>query len=336
MAETVAPSRDGPLILGGVSFGGMLAYEMARYLKPAAVVLIASCRRRESLRPSHVKARGLLRWTPVQAWWVAKLVSDPVMRIMHRRSAAKRKMLVTMFKESDSRFMHWVLQAILDWESTPLAGVPVFQIHGGRDIIIPARRVKADLMIPGGGHMINVSRAEEVNAFIVRVAAMAHDIPVFHAIALEYCMLIDSLADGRPDHLYKRLLDCMSRLAKCADRLPQCCCPGALEGNGYRMTHEKWGEIVTQINNTVGPEVCRLIEADKEGSESAIQAFMLSDSLADIYRDLHEGLQLFDQSSNGGIQEAAWEWKFGYEHHWRSHLIDALKTIDRIQYELRE
>ncbi|MFZ1934503.1 MAG: thioesterase domain-containing protein, partial [Thermoguttaceae bacterium] len=34
MAQTVAPPHDVPLVLGGVSFGGMLAYEMARWLKP--------------------------------------------------------------------------------------------------------------------------------------------------------------------------------------------------------------------------------------------------------------------------------------------------------------
>ena len=54
MAETVTPSRDVPLVLGGVSFGGMLAYEMARHLKPDAVVLIASCRNRRGLRSASI------------------------------------------------------------------------------------------------------------------------------------------------------------------------------------------------------------------------------------------------------------------------------------------
>ena len=80
-------------------------------------------------------------------------------------------MLVRMFKESDSRFMHWVLQAILNWEPEPLEGVPVFQIHGSRDIMISASRVTPDVLIPGGGHLINMSRAEKVNSFIAHAAA---------------------------------------------------------------------------------------------------------------------------------------------------------------------
>ena len=166
MAETVRPSRDMPLILGGVSFGGMMAYEMARYLHPEAVVLIASCRTRNGLRRVYRVGRWLLPWIPVQAWEVAKLLAGPTMRMASRRPAPQRHLLVTMFREMDSRFMHWVLQAILRWKPAPLEGVRVLQIHGGRDLLLPARRVQADEFIPDGGHMINVTHAREVNAFL--------------------------------------------------------------------------------------------------------------------------------------------------------------------------
>jgi pimeloyl-ACP methyl ester carboxylesterase len=171
MAETLAPSHDSPLLIGGVSFGGMLACEVARHLKPDAVLLIASCRTPKNLRPWQVRLRHLLPFVPVQIWSIAKLLSGPVMWALHRRSPVKRQMLVRMFKESDSRFMHWVLQAILNWQPEPLDGVPVFQIHGSRDIMISASRVTPDVLIPGGGHLINMSRAEEVNSFIARAAA---------------------------------------------------------------------------------------------------------------------------------------------------------------------
>jgi len=166
MAETVAPSRDAPLVLGGVSFGGMLACEMARYLKPDAVVLIASCRNPRSLRPIYGVGRWLLPLVPVQAWSVAKLLSGPVVGLRIRVPRERRELAVAMFKQSDSRFMHWTLRAILNWEPTPLEGIRVFHIHGGCDPLIPARRVHADEIIPDGGHLINVTHAGEVNRFI--------------------------------------------------------------------------------------------------------------------------------------------------------------------------
>jgi pimeloyl-ACP methyl ester carboxylesterase len=160
----VAPGS--PLVLGGVSFGGMLALEMARHLKPDAVVLIASCRSPRGLRPIYRAGRRLLPLVPVQAWGVAKLLSGPVVRLRIHVPPARRKLAVAMFKQSDSRFMHWTLHAILNWQPTPLTGIPVFHIHGGRDPLIPARRVTADEIIPDGGHLINVTHGDEVNRFI--------------------------------------------------------------------------------------------------------------------------------------------------------------------------
>jgi pimeloyl-ACP methyl ester carboxylesterase len=169
MAESIVPLPNVPLILGGVSFGGMMAYEMARHLRPDAVVQIASCRTRRALGNLGRTGRWLLPMLPVQTWNLAKWMS-PAVRFYSRLQPVDREMLVTMFKEMDSGFMHWVLEAILNWDPRPLEGVRVFQIHGGRDPLISVRHVQADQIIPQGGHMINFSHAEEVNSFIRKAA----------------------------------------------------------------------------------------------------------------------------------------------------------------------
>ncbi|MBN1395941.1 MAG: alpha/beta hydrolase [Pirellulales bacterium] len=168
MSETITPTRDSPLVLGGVSFGGMLAYEMARRLRPAVVVLIASCRARRGLRPIYRLGRGLLPLIPPIAWSIPKLLAAPAMRLSSRIPGGQGQLIVEMFKEMDNRFMHWIVGALLDWRPTPLNGIPVRQIHGLCDLLIPARRVDADEYVPGGGHMINVTHAEKVNEFIAQ------------------------------------------------------------------------------------------------------------------------------------------------------------------------
>ena len=67
--------------------------------------------------------------------------------------------------------MQWAIGAILRWQPTPLAGTPVFHIHGQRDRMIRASRVAADVLVPDGGHLINLSHAAEVNDFIRKVRA---------------------------------------------------------------------------------------------------------------------------------------------------------------------
>lgn len=163
-------NRDTPLILGGVSFGGMIACEMARHVQPDAVVLIASCRSAASLRGVFHSCSSLVPWLPVGTWSVAKCLAPVVVRAIRRYDPPQRRCLVAMFREMDSAFMHWTLSAILHWQAHPLTDMRVFQIHGGRDRLIPARRVEADALLADGGHLINLTHADAVNAFIARTA----------------------------------------------------------------------------------------------------------------------------------------------------------------------
>ena len=166
LAETVAPARDRPFVLGGVSLGGMLAYEMTKHLKPDATILIASCRTRRGLRDFYRTAGRLLPLLPTSAWDVAKLLSGPVVHLRCGVPSPRKQLAIRMFKDSDSSFLHHALQALLTWMPSPPPESPVFHIHGCRDRLIPSHRVEADRIIPDGGHLINMTHADEVNAFI--------------------------------------------------------------------------------------------------------------------------------------------------------------------------
>jgi pimeloyl-ACP methyl ester carboxylesterase len=169
MAETI-PAHE-PFVLGGVSLGGMLAYEIARHAKPLAVIQIASCCTRQGIR-GFFRATGHL-WpaVPTGAFKIAKFISLPVLRTFGVLSPAQRQLCSKMFSESDSRFMHWAVSAILNWNPAPPDQTPVYQIHGARDQIIPAKCVSPDEIIPDGGHLINLSHADVVNAYIRDVIA---------------------------------------------------------------------------------------------------------------------------------------------------------------------
>ncbi len=52
---------------------------------------------------------------------------------------------------------------------------------------------------------------------------------------------------------------------------------------------------------------------------------MLSDDLADIYRDLAEGL---DQAKQGNLEAACFDWSFSYRTHWARHAVHALAAIE--------
>ncbi len=151
----------------------MLAYEIARHVKPQAVVLIASCRTRQGIRGFFRAAGHLWPIVPSGAFKVAKFISIPALRMFGELMPEHRRLCAQMFSETDSRFMHWAISAILNWNPVPLVQTPVYQIHGAHDRIIPLKCVAPDEILPHGGHLINLTHADAVNAFIQNVIAKA-------------------------------------------------------------------------------------------------------------------------------------------------------------------
>lgn len=173
LAETVEVKR--PLVLGGVSFGGMIACELSVHLKPDALVLVASCRSPEAIRFFYRALQPLIGLVPRG---VARIVKPFSPLIVHKFGTLTREqttLFVQMVREADAEFIHWGAHALLKWQPSPLPDVPVYHIHGARDQIIPAGKVEADELVGGGGHLINVTHADAVNAFIRRAATPAID-----------------------------------------------------------------------------------------------------------------------------------------------------------------
>ena len=165
MAATLGP-QAGDLVLGGVSFGGMVAMEMARHLSARAVVLIASCTTRRALtRLAHGLAR-IGRPLPARALPPPRPLWPVVAWAFGARTAEDRALVYELIRTSRPGFAKWGLRALMDWDPQGPEPCPVRRIHGLDDRLIGAARVPAEVVIPGAGHLINVTHAADVNAFV--------------------------------------------------------------------------------------------------------------------------------------------------------------------------
>jgi pimeloyl-ACP methyl ester carboxylesterase len=164
MAATVDPTE--PFYLGGVSFGGMVAQEMARHLRPRAIILIASCRRGAAIAP-HLKY--FVRFAdlfPERAFDTGLGLSQVFASKFGKLMPAQEALLGEMFAGVSARFIRWGIAAITAWPGVERLDVPVFHIHGSDDEWIPLESVQPDQVISGGGHLVNLTHAAEVNAFL--------------------------------------------------------------------------------------------------------------------------------------------------------------------------
>jgi pimeloyl-ACP methyl ester carboxylesterase len=169
-AESVHFSGSGPRVLGGVSLGGMLAYEMARYVPADALVLIATCRTRRGLGHWRRLIGPIVPRAPLGVFRFAQHLAPATTVFRRGRSRSMQRTLVRMFQEADVALMRWALGALLRWQPSRPAALPTFQIHGARDRVIFASGIEADELIPDGGHLINLTHAQRVNAFIRKAA----------------------------------------------------------------------------------------------------------------------------------------------------------------------
>ncbi|MDX2116435.1 MAG: hypothetical protein SFZ24_12565 [Planctomycetota bacterium] len=174
--------------IGGVASGGALALEAARKLveegaPPRGVFLIASARASSAMP-------GTLRWQAM----ALRLANDNVARMLMMRlyervarreglSELDARLLVRMVEGVDLRHLRWGVRAAAEWsfgekELRELtgAGVAIHQIHGDADWTFRLVRGHADRVIRGGKHLINMTHAEEVNAYLE--ARMAGDVAV--------------------------------------------------------------------------------------------------------------------------------------------------------------
>jgi hypothetical protein len=55
----------------------------------------------------------------------------------------------------------------------------------------------------------------------------------------------------------------------------------------------------------------------------------LSDDLIDIYKDLKEGVLLYQSDEQ---VEAIWHWKFNFEIHWGKHAVNAMRALHSINF----
>lgn len=157
------PSDQRPLILGGVSFGGMLAAEMAPLLNPQAVVMIGS-----ELHPGEIAVSLKLmamagRWMPTPSGPAARVMARTFIRRLGPMTRDQRRFLETMIDAVPYSFLQWATGAIFGWGGVRKVASKLVRLHGEHDRIIPFP--KADLVhkIAGAGHLPSVSHAEEVN-----------------------------------------------------------------------------------------------------------------------------------------------------------------------------
>lgn len=170
LARAVNPGR--PCWLGGASFGGFVALEMIPHLDVRGCFLIGSVRASSELPGALRTLRPAARAVRVLPFEVLQVVGRILFASARPDDRSDVSILLDEMSRSDAAFLRWACRAVIEWDG-PAAPVrvPIHQIHGGEDRIIPPSRTRPDHIVPGAGHALSVSHPGEVTAFLRAVLA---------------------------------------------------------------------------------------------------------------------------------------------------------------------
>jgi pimeloyl-ACP methyl ester carboxylesterase len=143
------------MIVGGSSFGGMVAIEIAKKVGINKVILIGSATHPGFINPWLQKMKFL---TDIISFEKIQGVAGVANRML-------KSDLLYMFEKSDSKFLKSMCMALFDWEGLGTFNGEVCHIHGERDRIIFPPQGNVEI-IPKGGHLIALTHSEEVSKFI--------------------------------------------------------------------------------------------------------------------------------------------------------------------------
>ncbi|HUU82037.1 MAG TPA: alpha/beta hydrolase [Phycisphaerae bacterium] len=175
-ARRMAAGADWPerVVLGGVSFGGMVATELASEVRPDGIVLIASARATRSIPSTFRFVNGLIRIVedfdlgagggPGGGMGALRMF----MNLFQDFDETAQALMAEMLAGTSPGMLHWASELVRVWDGAAAPACPVLHIHGADDPVLPIDRVTPDVVIPGGGHLVNWTHAREVNQAVRR------------------------------------------------------------------------------------------------------------------------------------------------------------------------
>lgn len=156
--------NDEEATIVGLSFGGMLATEMAKQHPQTKVIIISSAK---SYRELPVYFRFWKRF-PVYKYFSDRTMKSSgkmIIKILGAKGKEQQKLQHEIIASSDPSFTRWAMDAIVKWSNNDIPK-NVIHIHGTTDRLLPYRSVKADYPIAKGEHLMVMDRADEISELL--------------------------------------------------------------------------------------------------------------------------------------------------------------------------
>ena len=166
--------KDTQPVLIGLSFGGIVAIELAKLIDPHKTIIISSIKtyHERPLKIMFLNSIKFHRLLPAKLvlqfrFWLNWLIG----------SASKKDMelIELMIKETNIEFNEWAVDQVIHWKNDEVID-NLTHIHGTQDRIFPDFYIKDAVWVRGGTHFMVANRAKEISKIIKKELAPNYQI----------------------------------------------------------------------------------------------------------------------------------------------------------------
>ncbi len=153
--------------LVGLSFGGVVAVEMSKFLQPQKTVIISSIATKDGLPKGFlgellIKKLKLHRRIPSSFY---KKVSPLTYWLFGVKNKDEKGLLKEIIHDTQPEFAKWAMGKIMEWDNT-VKPANLVHIHGTSDRIFPVKYANPDIKIKEGGHFMIYNKATEISGIL--------------------------------------------------------------------------------------------------------------------------------------------------------------------------
>lgn len=163
MARNIDYSK--PFLLAGLSFGGIVASEICKFLKPERLILFSTVITKHELQPFY-RLTGRLRLYKFMSTIFFRLSLPFAYWIFGPLDFEGKKLITDYVMKNQGTYLRWCLGQISRWQNTDTFESCI-RIHGTKDRAFPLSNQKeVRHIIQDGGHSCVFTHAEEVSEIL--------------------------------------------------------------------------------------------------------------------------------------------------------------------------
>jgi pimeloyl-ACP methyl ester carboxylesterase len=157
-------NQQEPFSLVGVSFGGVIAVELAKLLSPVQTVLVSSFCYKEEVPWFYILIgkSGIYKMLPPR---ILLRPNNIAFRLFGAYKPEIKILLKNILEDTDPAFFEWAIRQLFSWDNH-WKPANLIRIHGTADKILPYKKIMGAIPVKGGEHLMVYSKSAIVSQIL--------------------------------------------------------------------------------------------------------------------------------------------------------------------------